>query len=82
MFSSFFFNSQALLGVGKTYDLKDEKQIGCRKKVAFFLGTTAMPISVTGNLEFLSYMHEVNPKHVVPGRNRAAEDVKVLAMDA
>ena len=41
-----------------------------------------MPISVTGNLEFLSYMHEVNPKHVVPGRNRAAEDVKVLAMDA
>ena len=41
-----------------------------------------MPISVTGNLEFLSYMHEVNPKHVVPGRNQAADDVKVLAMDA
>ena len=74
--------SQALFGVGKTNDPKDEKQTRCRKKLAFFLGTTATPISMTGNLEFLSYIHEVNPKQVVPGRNQAADDVKILAMDA
>lgn len=63
----------------KYYSNKCKQQIILRKKLAFYAATSSFPTSQCENQDFNNYIHNLDPRHRLPCRQRLTKDIVELA---